>query len=172
MLHHSYVLSSHLVLSAILQTHQMPPSEPLGSPRSGIQTNKNGHNLRAYTDSDWARCPATMKSICWILCNFLDDTLSDLEIKKQSTLSRSFAEAEYRSMASATCEVIWLSNMLGDMGVKGLLLVVLYCDNISGLQIATNPGPLLSFADSHFGCIKKSRSRVSANLILDVLPLL
>ncbi|GJS85052.1 ribonuclease H-like domain-containing protein [Tanacetum coccineum] len=59
--------------------------------------------------------------------------------KKQSTLSRSSAEAEYRSMASATCEVIWLSNLLGDMGVKNLLPVVLYCDNSSALQIGANP---------------------------------
>ncbi|GJY61079.1 ribonuclease H-like domain-containing protein, partial [Tanacetum coccineum] len=42
-------------------------------------------------------------------------------------------------MASATCEIIWLSNLLGDMGVKGLLPVVLYCDNNSALQIAANP---------------------------------
>ncbi|GJY12991.1 ribonuclease H-like domain-containing protein [Tanacetum coccineum] len=113
----------------------------IGSPRSGIQTNKNGHNLRAYTDSDWARCPATRKSI-FGYCVFLDDSLVTWKSKKQYTLSKSSAEAEYRSMASATCE------------------------------IAANSGPLLSFADSHFGCIKKSRSRVSANLILDVLPLL
>ncbi|GJW75220.1 putative RNA-directed DNA polymerase [Tanacetum coccineum] len=83
------------------------------SPGSGIQINKVGNlKLRAYADSDWARCPATRKSS---------------------------AEAEYRSMASATCEVIWLSNLLGDMGVKNLLPVVLYCDNSSALQIAANP---------------------------------
>ncbi|GJY15252.1 ribonuclease H-like domain-containing protein [Tanacetum coccineum] len=58
--------------------------------------------------------------------------------KEQSTLSMSTVEDEYRSMASATCEVIWLSNLLGDTGVKGLLCVVLYCDNNSALQIAAN----------------------------------
>ncbi|GKF03895.1 ribonuclease H-like domain-containing protein, partial [Tanacetum coccineum] len=46
-----------------------------------------------------------------------------------SDLARSFAKAEYRSMASATCEVIWLSNLLGDMGVKNLLPLLMYCDN-------------------------------------------
>ncbi|GJU76613.1 ribonuclease H-like domain-containing protein [Tanacetum coccineum] len=56
-----------------------------------------------------------------------------------TTSTRSYAEAEYRSIATATCVVIWLSNMLGDMGVKGLLLVVMYCDNSSTLQIAANP---------------------------------
>ncbi|GJV52458.1 ribonuclease H-like domain-containing protein [Tanacetum coccineum] len=57
------------------------------------------------------------------------DSLVTWKSKKQSTLSRSSAEAEYRSMASATCKVIWLSNLLGDMGVKNLLPVVMYCDN-------------------------------------------
>ncbi|GJU07119.1 ribonuclease H-like domain-containing protein [Tanacetum coccineum] len=78
-----------------------------GSPRSGIQINKNGNlKLRAYVDSNWVRCPATRKSIL---------------------------EAEYRSMASTTCEVIWLYNLLSDIGVKDLLSVVLYCDNSSAL---------------------------------------
>ncbi|GJZ89010.1 ribonuclease H-like domain-containing protein [Tanacetum coccineum] len=72
-------------------------------------------------------------------CVFLGDSLVTWKSKKQSTLSRSSAEAEYRSMASATCEVIWLSNLVGDMGVKDLLPVVLYYDNSSALQIAANP---------------------------------
>ncbi|GJX39925.1 ribonuclease H-like domain-containing protein [Tanacetum coccineum] len=91
------------------------------SPGSGIQINKVGNlKLRAYADSDWARCPATRKSVSGY-CVFLGSSLITWKSKKQSTLSRSSAEAEYRSMASATCEVIWLSNLLGDMGVKNLL---------------------------------------------------
>nr|GEX47064.1 ribonuclease H-like domain-containing protein [Tanacetum cinerariifolium] len=77
--------------------------------------------------------------------SYLDDALrvlrylkGSVETKKQSTLSRSSAEIEYRSMASTTCEVIWLSNLLGDMGVKDLLPVVMYCDNSLALQIAAN----------------------------------
>ncbi|GJV49010.1 ribonuclease H-like domain-containing protein, partial [Tanacetum coccineum] len=49
------------------------------------------------------------------------DSLVTWKSKKQYTLSRSSAEAIYRSMASATCEVIRLSNLLGDVGVKDLL---------------------------------------------------
>ncbi|GKD72844.1 ribonuclease H-like domain-containing protein [Tanacetum coccineum] len=110
-----------------------------GSLRSGIQINKNGYiKLRAFADSDWIRCLATRKSVSGY-CVFLGDSLVTWKSKKQSTLSRSSAEAEYRSMASATCEVVWLSNLLGDMGVKDLLPVVLYCDNSSALQIAANP---------------------------------
>ncbi|GJZ89387.1 ribonuclease H-like domain-containing protein [Tanacetum coccineum] len=71
-------------------------------------------------------------------CVFLSDSLVTWKSKKQSTLCRSSAEAEYRSMVSATCEVIWLLIFLGDMGVKNLLHVVMYYDNSSTLQIAAN----------------------------------
>ncbi|GKB65263.1 ribonuclease H-like domain-containing protein, partial [Tanacetum coccineum] len=106
---------------------------------NGIQISRNGNlKLRAYADSDWARCSATRKSVSGY-CVFLGDSLVTWKSKKQSTLSRYFAEAEYRSMASATCEVIWLSNLLSDMGVTGLLPVVMYYDNSFVLQIAANP---------------------------------
>ncbi|GJY81632.1 ribonuclease H-like domain-containing protein [Tanacetum coccineum] len=72
-----------------------------------------------------------------LLCVF-GDSLVTWKSKKQSTLSRSSAETDYRSMASATCEVNWLSNLLGDMGVKDLLPVVMYYDNNLALQIAAN----------------------------------
>ncbi|GKD63254.1 ribonuclease H-like domain-containing protein [Tanacetum coccineum] len=74
------------------------------------------------------------------LNSHLDDALRVLRYLKGSPESEnlSSAEAEYRSMASATCEVISLSNLLGDMGVKNLLPVVMYCANSSALQIATN----------------------------------
>ncbi|GKA50886.1 ribonuclease H-like domain-containing protein [Tanacetum coccineum] len=60
----------------------------------------------------------------------------------------SSVEAEYRSMAYVTCEVIWLSNLLSDMGVIGLLPIVMYCDNNYALQIAANPGLKLALDDS------------------------
>ncbi|GKD31481.1 ribonuclease H-like domain-containing protein, partial [Tanacetum coccineum] len=71
-------------------------------------------------------------------CVFLGDSLVTYKSKKQSTLSKSSAKAEYRNMTSATCKVIWLSNLLGDMCVKNLLPVVMYCDNSFALQIAAN----------------------------------
>ncbi|GJU02781.1 ribonuclease H-like domain-containing protein [Tanacetum coccineum] len=110
-----------------------------GSPGSGIQINKIGNlKLRAYADYDWAKCHATRKSVSGY-CVFLGDSLVTWKRKKQSSLSRSSAEAEYGNMASTTFEVIWLSNLLSDMGVKNLLPVVMYCDNSSALQIAANP---------------------------------
>nr|GEW35555.1 retrovirus-related Pol polyprotein from transposon TNT 1-94 [Tanacetum cinerariifolium] len=51
---------------------------------------------------------------------------------------KSSAEAEYRRMAFSTCEAIYLSKLLSDMGVTCLLPIVMYCDNRFALQIATN----------------------------------
>ncbi|GJQ92964.1 ribonuclease H-like domain-containing protein [Tanacetum coccineum] len=83
-----------------------------GSLGNGVQISRNDNlKLRAYADSDWAICPATRKLVL---------------------------VSEYKSIASATCEVIWLSNLLSDMGVKELLHVVLYYDDSYALQIAVN----------------------------------
>ncbi|GKB56849.1 ribonuclease H-like domain-containing protein [Tanacetum coccineum] len=48
-------------------------------------------------------------------------------------------KAEYKCMASTTCEVIWLTHLLKDLGVEGLLPVPLYCDSTFAIQIAANP---------------------------------
>lgn len=59
--------------------------------------------------------------------------------KKQSTVSRSSSEAEYRTMASAACEVTWLVRLLEELGVNNLTSVTLHCDNQSAIYIAKNP---------------------------------
>ena len=59
--------------------------------------------------------------------------------KKQSTVARSSAEAEYRAMAQAATEITWLVSLLKELGVTHLQPVTLHCDNQSALHIARNP---------------------------------
>ena len=59
--------------------------------------------------------------------------------KKQHTISKSSAEAEYRAMASAAAEVTWVVRLLEELGVHDLQPVTLHCDNQSALHIAKNP---------------------------------
>ena len=53
--------------------------------------------------------------------------------------SRSFTEAEYRYMASLTCELKWLKALLLSLCVHHSKAIPLFCDSHSALHIAKNP---------------------------------
>jgi len=59
--------------------------------------------------------------------------------KKQVTVLRSFAEAEYRSMAAVTSELVWLKSFLASLGIFHKQLMHLFCDNRAALHITRNP---------------------------------
>ena len=93
--------------------------------------------LQAYADADWAGCPDTRRSTTgW--CMFLGTSLISWKSKKQSTLSKSTAEAEYRSMSSASSEIVWLRRLLCEFGVFLKGPTPLYADNTSAIRIAKN----------------------------------
>ncbi|XP_062014054.1 uncharacterized mitochondrial protein AtMg00810-like [Rosa rugosa] len=94
--------------------------------------------LRAYCDSDWAGCPITRRSTAGY-CVFLGPSLVSWRSKRQKTVSLFSAEAEYRAMSGACCELTWLGFLLQDLGVLQPKPAVLYCDNKAALHIAANP---------------------------------
>ena len=70
---------------------------------------------------------------------FLGDALISWRSKKQDIVSRSSAKAEYKSMATTTCEVTWLLYLLRDLHIPHQKPVLLYGDNQATLHISTNP---------------------------------
>lgn len=60
--------------------------------------------LKAFSDSDWAVCIDTRKSITSFSVYF-GSYLISWKSKKQSIVSQSSSEAKYRAIASATCEL-------------------------------------------------------------------
>lgn len=59
----------------------------------------------------------------WIL-DFLGNNYISWSAKKQTTVSRSSTEAEYRVMVSSAAEIVWLTCLLAD------LHIALYCSVI------------------------------------------
>ena len=53
-------------------------------------------------------------------------------------MSRSSAEAEYRAMVHTACEMVWLQNLLIELGFKQSELMPIHCDNQSAIYIAQN----------------------------------
>ncbi|GMI85144.1 cysteine-rich RLK (RECEPTOR-like protein kinase) 8 [Hibiscus trionum] len=96
----------------------------------------NNLQLRAFVDADYGSCPDTRRSTTGY-CTYLGDSLISWKSKKQHTVSRSSCEAEYRAMASATCELTWLAALLSSFGIK-VSQASLFCDNQSAVHLASN----------------------------------
>ncbi|KAJ0558902.1 putative RNA-directed DNA polymerase [Helianthus annuus] len=109
------------------------------SPGKGVMFKRaNVFCVKGYVDSDWAKCLATRKSVTGY-CIFLGNCVVSWKSKKQSVVARSTAEAEYRAMCSATCEIMWILNILKELHIKCELPVKLFCDSQSAISIALNP---------------------------------
>ncbi|GKC65868.1 ribonuclease H-like domain-containing protein [Tanacetum coccineum] len=94
--------------------------------------------LIAYYDADWAGYPATRRSTSGY-CVFLGDNLLTWSSKRQDTLSRSSAEAEYRGVANAIAETSWICNLLCELHTPLFTATLVYCDNVSAVYMSANP---------------------------------
>jgi hypothetical protein len=95
------------------------------------------NTLYGFSDSDWAGCPDDRKSTTDYLI-FLGPNLISWCSKKQPTMARSSIVAEYRSLAMATAELVWLRNLLHELGLA-LPSPISWCDNLSATFLASNP---------------------------------
>ncbi|RHN52451.1 putative RNA-directed DNA polymerase [Medicago truncatula] len=95
-------------------------------------------NLVGYADSDWAGCPTTRRSTTGYFTMLGSNPIS-WKTKKQPTISRSSAEAEYRSLATLSSELQWLKYLLSDLGIDHPQPITIYCDSQAAIHIAENP---------------------------------
>ncbi|GKD90818.1 ribonuclease H-like domain-containing protein, partial [Tanacetum coccineum] len=70
-----------------------------------------------------------------ILC-FLGDNLLTWSSKRQDTLSRSSAEAEYRGIANAVAETSWIRNLFRELHTLLFTAILVYCDNVSAVYMS------------------------------------
>jgi hypothetical protein len=110
-----------------------------GTPDFGLLLHRSSSsNLVAYTDADWTGCPDTRRSTPSYVV-FLGDNLVSWSTKRQTVVSRSSAETEYRAVANGVAEATWLRQLLHELQAPPSRCTLVYCDNISAVYLSTNP---------------------------------
>ncbi|GJW49979.1 ribonuclease H-like domain-containing protein [Tanacetum coccineum] len=94
-------------------------------------------SLVGYTDANWAFCPSTRRSTSGY-CVFLCDNFLSWPAKRQHTLSRSSAEAEYRGVANVVAETAWLRNLLRELHFPLSTATLVYRDKVSAVYMSAN----------------------------------
>jgi histone deacetylase 1/2 len=70
---------------------------------------------------------------------FLGSNLVAWNSRKQPTVSRSSTEAEYKSVANVTAEIMWIQGLLQELGVYLSRAPCLWCDNLDATYLSVNP---------------------------------
>ena len=94
--------------------------------------------IYTYSDADWAGCQDDRKSTLGY-CIFLGKNLLSWSSKKQSTISRSSIEAEYKAIANVIAEILWIQSLYRELAISLSTAPLIYCDNIGVTYLSSNP---------------------------------
>jgi hypothetical protein len=110
-----------------------------GMPDYGLLLRRSSYSDPViYTDADWARCSDTRRSTSGYVV-FLGDNLMSWSAKRQTVVSRSSVEAEYRAVTNGVAEATWLRQLLYELQSQPSWYTLVYFDNISATYLSTNP---------------------------------
>ena len=105
----------------------------------GVHIKRNtSWTLNTYSDADWAGNMDDRSSTSAYI-SFLGQNPISWSSKKQKAIARSSTEAEYRSLANAASESIWIQNLLHELGFPLKAPPALLCDNLGATHLSYNP---------------------------------
>lgn len=95
-------------------------------------------DLIAYSDAELVGCSTTKHSTSGYYV-FLGQNFLSWYFKRQSMISCSNIEAEYRGVVNVVAETNWIHNLLHDLLYPSLSKTLVYCYNVSAIYLSTIP---------------------------------
>ena len=101
-----------------------------GSQRDAVE-------LTGYCDADWGGDKSDRKSTTGY-CTLMNTNLISWQTKKQTTVAHSTAEAEYMAISDVARELMWMRQLLTELGVSIVTPSIIYSDNQPAIRISEN----------------------------------
>jgi hypothetical protein len=98
----------------------------------------NDMTLIGYSDSDWANCPDTRRSVGGFTFSLGSGVVS-WSARKQKTVAVSSCEAEYVAAFNAAKENSWLRTLLQNIGHPHSGPTTIHCDNNAAICLSEDP---------------------------------
>lgn len=94
--------------------------------------------LLAFADADWGNDPNDRRSVSGLVVKLYGSTVV-WATKKQSSVALSTTEAELMALCLASCELIWVANLLRSVGCEVDEPLKVYEDNQPCIALTTEP---------------------------------
>ncbi|XP_050915331.1 secreted RxLR effector protein 161-like [Lathyrus oleraceus] len=94
-------------------------------------------NLLDFTDSNWCRGKDGQNSTVGYIFMF-GATIISWCSKKELVVALSSCETDYIAILLCVCQVVWLMNLLDELGSSEDEAVILLVDNVSTINLAKN----------------------------------
>lgn len=105
----------------------------------GLEIHKSSSLLvNGFTDADWASCIDDRRSTGGFAV-YIGSNLVSWSARKEATVSRSSAEAEYKALANVIAEIMWIQTLLQEISIEAPRAAKVWCDNIGAKHLSAHP---------------------------------